>query len=178
MVVQQVDQGTDYAIRLRNRHSSSLTHLWTLLDQVCDPEIPVLSLWDLGVLTDIQQHQDRIVITITPTYSGCPALHTMREDIETTLKTAGIDHYQVDESLTPPWSSDWISPEGRRKLKQYGIAPPGPCQSSSNVNQGVVACPQCGSSHTRMVSEFGSTSCKALFQCHACLEPFDYFKPI
>ena len=178
MVVQQFDQPTDYATRLHNRHTSSLAHLWTLLDQVCDPEIPVLSLWDLGVLQDIDQHQGKIVITITPTYSGCPALHTMREDIETALKAANINDYQICESLTPPWTSDWISPEGRRKLKQYGIAPPAPCRMWSDVDHAVVACPQCGSSHTRMVSEFGSTSCKALFQCHACLEPFDYFKPI
>ena len=168
-----------YEARRAQREASRLPEIWMLLDQVCDPEIPVLSLWDLGVLTDIEKTSARLTVTITPTYSGCPAMQTMREDIETVLRQAGIESFEVRECLSPAWSSDWISPEGRGKLTDYGIAAPKAC----DICQGAaldseIHCPHCGSGDTRMTSEFGSTACKALFQCRACLEPFDYFKPI
>jgi len=177
---------TDFAVvsaayeeRRARRDNSPVAHVWSLLDQVCDPEIPVLSLWDLGVLTDIQATDAGVVVTITPTYSGCPAMQTMREDIESALRDGGIESFEVRENLSPAWSSDWISPEGRGKLTGYGIAAPKACANGESAPLDAdVACPHCGSANTRMTSEFGSTACKALFQCQACAEPFDYFKPI
>jgi len=168
-----------YEARRAHREGSALPEIWTLLDQVCDPEIPVLSLWDLGVLADIEKSGDKLRVTITPTYSGCPAMQTMRDDIESVLRQSSVEGFEVRESLSPAWSSDWISPEGRSKLVEYGIAAPKPCASCEGATlDGEIHCPHCGSANTRMTSEFGSTACKALFQCQACLEPFDYFKPI
>ena len=168
-----------YEARRAQREVSKLPEIWILLDQVCDPEIPVLSLWDLGVITAIEKSGAQLTVTITPTYSGCPAMQTMRDDIEAVLRQAGIDAFEVRESLSPAWSSDWISPEGRAKLTAYGIAAPKSCDSCQGVAlDNEIRCPHCGSADTRMTSEFGSTACKALFQCRACLEPFDYFKPI
>jgi len=168
-----------YEARRAHREKSPLPEIWALLDQVCDPEIPVLSLWDLGVLTAIEKTGERLEVTITPTYSGCPAMQTMREDIEVVLRQAGIESFEVRENLSPAWSSDWISPEGRSKLIDYGIAAPKACDNCQGVAlDSDIHCPHCGSADTRMTSEFGSTACKALFQCQACLEPFDYFKPI
>jgi len=168
-----------YEARRAHREKSPLPEIWALLDQVCDPEIPVLSLWDLGVLNNIETVDDRLTVTITPTYSGCPAMQTMREDIEAALRQSGIKNFEVCESLSPAWSSDWISPEGRCKLTAYGIAAPKSCDSCQGAAlDHDIQCPHCGSANTRMTSEFGSTACKALFQCQACQEPFDYFKPI
>jgi len=168
-----------YEARRAHRESSALPQIWALLDQVCDPEIPVLSLWDLGVLIDIKKSGDKLLVTITPTYSGCPAMQTMREDIESVLRQSNVETFEVRESLSPAWSSDWISPEGRSKLVDYGIAAPKACASCEGRPLDVeIQCPHCGSAYTRMTSEFGSTACKALFQCQECQEPFDYFKPI
>lgn len=168
-----------YEARRAHREKSALSEVWALLDQVCDPEIPVLSLWDLGVLNDIQKSAGSLVVTITPTYSGCPAMQTMRDDIEAVLQQFGVEAFEVRESLSPAWSSDWISPEGRDKLTAYGIAAPRSCASCEGLAlDAEIHCPHCGSANTRMTSEFGSTACKALFQCQACQEPFDYFKPI
>jgi len=168
-----------YEARRKQREASKLPEIWMLLDQVCDPEIPVLSLWDLGVLTGIEKTGARLEVTITPTYSGCPAMQTMRADIEAVLRQAGIESFEVRENLSPAWSSDWISPEGRAKLTAYGIAAPKSCDSCQGLAlDSEIPCPHCGSADTRMTSEFGSTSCKALFQCRSCQEPFDYFKPI
>ena len=138
------------------------------LNSVTDPEIPVLTIADLGVLRDVRMNDDEVVVTITPTYSGCPAMVEIREFIETALQDAGVKKYKVVTSLSPAWTTDWMSEEGRRKLHEYGIAPPGP--------ENEVSCPQCGSTDTRLVSEFGSTACKSLRQCNACKEPFDHFK--
>lgn len=160
----------------QRRETSGVPELWDLLDQVRDPEVPVLSLWDLGVLRDIVRDAERIIVTITPTYSGCPALETMRADIGRVLRAAGYENHEVRIRLAPAWSSAWISPEGSDKLRAYGIAPP-ENQRDLTPESGI-ACPRCGSSDTRRISEFGSTACKALFQCNACLEPFDYFKQI
>ena len=148
--------------------------LYALLDSVADPEIPVLTLRDLGVLRDISVINDEIRVTITPTYAGCPAVEAMRADIETVLRQAGYQHVSVRQRLSPAWTTDWMSEEGRQKLREYGIAPPA-CRSDQKITT-AIACPQCGSEDTRKISEFGSTACKALYQCQSCREPFDYFK--
>jgi len=170
----------DYFDRSRRRLESATPALWDLLDQVRDPEVPVLSIWDLGVLRDVAREGGRIVITITPTYSGCPAMETIRGDIERVMIGAGFDRVEVRTELAPAWSSTWLSPEGRDKLREYGIAPPGDGVADAGGLTAAtgVACPHCGSIDTRRISEFGSTACKALFQCNDCSEPFDYFKKI
>jgi len=164
-----------YSKRLTKRGKSSLAEVWDLLDAVKDPEIPVLSIWDLGILTDVEQIDNEIVISITPTYSGCPAMDAIREDIGQAMQQAGYQHFSVHLKLAPAWSTDWMSPQGREKLQQYGIAAPQNCQPGGCP---IITCPHCGSKNTQMISEFGSTACKALYQCRDCSEPFDYFKNI
>lgn len=169
---------TGWIERETRRAHSDLPEIWTLLDSVCDPEIPVLSLFDLGVLHDIRQLGDCIKVSITPTYSGCPALETMRDDILKTLSQAGFEDAQVEVCLSPVWSSNWMSPEGRRKLKDYGIAPPMKhCRAGDTPDAGI-GCPFCGSHNTARLSEFGATACKAMFTCADCKETFDFFKNI
>jgi len=150
--------------------------LFDLLSSVVDPEIPVLTLQDLGVLRDISILGGKVNVTITPTYAGCPAMEAMRSDIENTLADAGYREVNVRTSLSPAWTTDWMTESGRKKLHAYGIAPP----ASTSCGQGVgqIECPQCGSSDVKKISEFGSTACKALYQCQECREPFDYFKCI
>jgi ring-1,2-phenylacetyl-CoA epoxidase subunit PaaD len=157
-------------------NSPDTTVLFDLLSVVCDPEIPVLTLQDLGVLRDISVHDGQIKVTITPTYAGCPALDTMRSDIETTLADAGYQQVAVVQSLSPAWTTDWMTKNGREKLRAYGIAPP--ASTTCGRQTGLIECPQCGSSEVEKISEFGSTACKALYRCKDCLEPFDYFKCI
>lgn len=149
-----------------------------ILDRVTDPEIPVISVRELGVLRQVDVQGEKVIVTITPTYTGCPAMDVMRQDIEKELRDAGIDHVEVIQVLSPAWTTDWISDEGKRKLKAYGIAPP---EKTADIRAlkgeaPVVPCPQCGSKDTVMVSAFGSTACKALWKCNDCLEPFDQFK--
>ncbi|MEY4289094.1 MAG: phenylacetate-CoA oxygenase subunit PaaJ [Bacteroidota bacterium] len=148
------------------------------LEEVCDPEIPVLSLSDLGVLRGVSYLNDEWVITITPTYSGCPAMKTMEDDVLAKLKEYGISNVRVELVLSPAWTTDWLSEEGRRKLKAFGIAPPEDEVDKSVLFAAptIVPCPKCGSRETKMVSQFGSTACKAHYQCLSCLEPYDYFK--
>ena len=150
--------------------------------EVTDPEIPVLSIVDLGVLRDVRiDAQRRVLITITPTYSGCPAMETIRHDIVAACARRGWHEVEVRTALRPAWTTDWMTDEGKRKLREYGIAPPGPCgqPGPGPVPMTIsVRCPQCGSPDTRQLSRFGSTACKALHACNACLEPFDYFKAI
>jgi ring-1,2-phenylacetyl-CoA epoxidase subunit PaaD len=149
-----------------------LARLRGILAQVADPEIPVLSVIDLGVIRHFSLHPDgKLEVGISPTYSGCPANAVIKADVLRALGAAGFEAVAVDV-LAPPWSSDWLSEEGRRKLEQYGIAPPG---APSDARP---SCPRCGSGRTSRTSEFGSTPCKALYRCEACLEPFDYFKCI
>jgi ring-1,2-phenylacetyl-CoA epoxidase subunit PaaD len=150
---------------------------WDAAAGVVDPEIPVLTIADLGVLRAVEIKDDRVEVAITLTYSGCPAMNMIALEIELALERAGFRQPKVRTVLSPAWTTDWMSEEGRRKLKAYGIAPPLPA-SSRRALFGIlhVACPQCGSDHTELLSEFGSTSCKALWRCKSCREPFDYFK--
>ena len=150
---------------------------WDIAAGVVDPEIPVLTIADLGVLRDVAVNDGRVEVAITPTYSGCPAMNMIAREIELALDRAGFRNSKVRTALSPAWTTDWMSQEGRRKLREYGIAPP-LAPSSRRALFGVqqVACPQCGSTDTEVLSEFGSTSCKALWRCKSCREPFDYFK--
>ena len=150
--------------------------LFELLSVVTDPEIPVLTLQDLGVLRGIETTGNNIVVTITPTYAGCPAMETMRQDIESVLAAAGHRNVTVKQSLSPAWTTDWMTGNGREKLRKYGIAPP--VKTTCGKTTGQIQCPQCDSAEVKIISEFGSTACKALYQCQQCLEPFDYFKCI
>jgi len=162
--------------------------VWRWLGEVPDPEIPVISLTDLGIIRDVVWDGDTLVVAVTPTYSGCPATTVINLDIESALKARGIDKLRLERRLSPAWTSDWISAEGRDKLRAYGIAPPidgtaadGRLMARANRLAGsnlAVACPRCGSTRTEKVSQFGSTPCKASYRCRDCLEPFDYFKCI
>jgi ring-1,2-phenylacetyl-CoA epoxidase subunit PaaD len=150
---------------------------WDAAADVVDPEIPVLTIADLGVLRDVAVTDGRVEVAITPTYSGCPAMNMITFEIELALERAGIPNSNVRTVLSPAWTTDWMSEHGRQKLREYGIAPP-QTASSRRTLFGVqqVTCPQCGSEDTEVLSEFGSTSCKALWRCKSCREPFDYFK--
>lgn len=160
--------------------------IWDWLSQVPDPEIPVISLTDLGIVRDVEWQGDTLVVTVTPTYSGCPATGIINLDIETALRGRGIEKLELKRRLSPPWTTDWITPEGREKLRAYGIAPPMDGTAADGVLVGrvsrlrgdnlTIACPRCGSTQTQKVSQFGSTPCKASWRCTDCLEPFDYFK--
>ncbi|MCG6207219.1 phenylacetate-CoA oxygenase subunit PaaJ [Rhodopseudomonas sp. HC1] len=150
---------------------------WDAAATVVDPEIPVLTIADLGVLRDVRVQGGCVEVTITPTYSGCPAMNMITLEIETALAHAGISDARVETVLAPAWTTDWMSPEGRAKLKDYGIAPPLAASGRRALFGALeIACPQCGSVDTEQLSEFGSTSCKALWRCKSCREPFDYFK--
>ena len=158
-----------------------------LAETVTDPEMPMLTLADLGVLRDVRTEPDgTIVVTITPTYSGCPAMAMMRRDLRRRLATGGVEHVEIRTALQPAWSSDWITPEGRRKLTEHGIAAPahvgagpaGPVALTLRPPRRRLLCPQCGSSNTERTSEFGATSCKSLHRCRDCREPFDHVKEI
>ena len=151
-------------------------YIWQQLEQISDPEIPVLSIVDLGVVRNVTLLEGNCVITITPTYSGCPAMNVIQDDI-LKLLTPTI-HTKVEMTLSPAWTTDWMSENGRNKLREYGIAPPEHEVDKSVLfaKPTVVPCPKCTSSHTKMISQFGSTACKAHYQCLDCLEPFDYFK--
>lgn len=153
-----------------------LLPVWKLLREVKDPEIPVLSIEDLGILQEISREGDQWVVTITPTYSGCPAMDQISQDIQAVLEREGYTPFRIVSRLSPAWTTDWISRRGRDKLEAYGIAPPvGRSAGLSDISP-EVACPRCHSLNTRVISEFGSTACKALYQCNSCQEPFDYFK--
>ena len=149
---------------------------WALLEQVPDPEIPVLSVVDLGIVRDVQAHDSSVVVTITPTYSGCPATEVIARDVRAALESA-YESVEVVTQLTPAWTTDWLSESGREKLRGFGIAPPAGRTVLPLVDVGVpAACPRCGSAEVEELAGFGSTPCKALWRCTACREPFDYFK--
>jgi ring-1,2-phenylacetyl-CoA epoxidase subunit PaaD len=150
---------------------------WDAAATVVDPEIPVLTIADLGVLREVTVTDAGVEVAITPTYSGCPAMNMIALEIELALAREGIPNAKVRTVLSPAWTTDWMSEQGRRKLKDYGIAPPAAASGRRALfGAQQVACPQCGSADTEVLSEFGSTSCKALWRCKACREPFDYFK--
>ncbi|CAB3812878.1 Putative 1,2-phenylacetyl-CoA epoxidase, subunit D [Achromobacter dolens] len=160
---------------------ASIEQVYAWLQEVPDPEIPVLSVVDLGVVRDVAFEGDACVVVITPTYSGCPAMREITEDIRQVLARHGIGEVRVETRLSPAWTTDWMSEKGRAALKDYGIA--APAQQAIDIS-GIsrrsagpaIECPRCGSRDTRLVSNFGSTSCKALYRCVSCREPFDYFK--
>ena len=171
--------------------SLDLQQVWSLLEQIPDPEIPVVSLRELGILRDVQRAADGegVEVIITPTYNGCPAMEQIEDDIRAALAREGIAARVVSQ-LAPAWTTDWISTEAKEKLRAYGIAPPHATDHACSQAQGgsviqfakrqpapVVPCPQCGSHNTTETSHFGSTACKALYRCLDCMEPFDYFKP-
>ena len=164
MVIELVKEAR--AELVQRRRESRCGHWFRVLDEVKDPELPVLSIWDLGVLQDVREEGGVVEVTITPTYSGCPAMETIEEQIVEVLRAAGAKDVEVHTQLTPAWTSDWIDGAAQKRLRDFGIAPPG-----------TPACPQCGSTRTRVISDFGSTACKALYRCLDCREPFDYFKP-
>lgn len=145
--------------------------IWDWLDDVPDPEIPVISVVDLGIVRDVQWQGDTLEVTLTPTYSGCPATSVIEIDVTQALRTHGIQSLQLKRQIAPPWTTDWLSDKGRAKLEAYGIAPPNPAG-------GPAQCPQCQSTNLERLSQFGSTPCKAQWRCTDCLEPFDYFKCI
>ena len=153
------------ADRLRARREARDPGLWALLDDVLDPEVPVLSLWELGVLQDVYHDDAEVVVVMTPTYSGCPAMEAMEEAVRARLREAGHPNVRIVRRLSPAWTTDWLSGEARRALVAHGIAAPG-----------AVECPQCGSPRVSSISQFGSTACKALYRCDDCGEPFDVFK--
>jgi ring-1,2-phenylacetyl-CoA epoxidase subunit PaaD len=155
--------------------------IFSLLSQIPDPEIPVINIKELGVLRKVEVKGDEVIIDITPTYSGCPAMKMIEDDIVAKLKEAGITKVKVNMVYSPAWTTDWLTEEAKEKLRKYGIAPPEHStidKSSITGKPKNLKCPRCGSSHVEMVSQFGSTACKALYKCLDCLEPFDYFKCI
>lgn len=155
---------------------AALANAWRAAAAVVDPEIPVLTLEDLGILRGVEWREGRIVVSLTPTYTGCPATLAIRLAVDTALHDAGVPEVHVETVLSPAWSTDDISDEGRRKLREFGIAPPAIRAERSLFGEDNVICPKCGSIETTRISEFGSTACKALWRCERCREPFDYFK--
>lgn len=147
----------------------TIDEIWAWLDSVMDPEIPVISVLDLGVVRHVQWVNDTLQVVITPTYSGCPAMNVMAEDITTELNKRGLTKINISHQIAPAWTTDWLSEKGRKALEKYGIAPP-------QASGGPKACPRCQSTTLELISQFGSTPCKALWRCNSCLEPFDYFK--
>ncbi len=164
-------------------HAKEVSFIWDILNEIPDPEIPVISLVELGVVRGVEWVDTQLQITITPTYSGCPAMRMMEMDIEQSLRKEGITDFKIAMQYHPAWTTDWMSEATKSKLKTYGIAPP---QAHTKQRIGVlisdapteVACPQCNSVNTKLISEFGSTACKSLMKCNDCLEAFDYFKCI
>ncbi|HSV46221.1 MAG TPA: 1,2-phenylacetyl-CoA epoxidase subunit PaaD [Ramlibacter sp.] len=168
--------------------SAAVERAWALLDAVPDPEIPVVSIRELGILRQINEQDGLLEVVLTPTYSGCPAIEQIADDVRAALRSQGLDA-RITTQLAPAWTTDWITPAARAKLKAYGIAPPGAANDavagSATVVQfaarrpvpAAVPCPRCGSHDTTETSHFGSTACKALYRCLACREPFDHFKP-
>ena len=157
---------------------------WQVLDGVPDPEVPALSVRDLGIVRDVIDHGAELEVVLTPTYSGCPATEVIAQSVLSAIEAEGLGPARATLRRAPAWTTDWISEEGRRKLREYGIAPPGPVPADAGVpirilrRAPAVACPHCGSKQTERTSAFGSTACKSLYRCLACREPFEYFKPL
>jgi ring-1,2-phenylacetyl-CoA epoxidase subunit PaaD len=147
--------------------------IYDILQEVCDPEVPVLTITDLGIVRDVKLHNDEVEVIITPTYTGCPAMDMIAMNIKMALLENGYSKIKITSVLSPAWTTDWMSEAGKMKLKEYGIAAP---DKKITIPVDGVECPLCNSKNTKLISEFGSTACKALYQCHDCKEPFDYFK--
>ena len=160
----------------------SRDELFAALNEVMDPEVPVLSVVELGIVRDVQMSSDAVTVTLTPTYSGCPAMRAIEQDIVAALRAHGIERVHLKTQYSPAWTTDWMSAAAREKLRRYGIAPPGAADHDAPVAIGrrrpLVRCPYCGSMNTQLRSEFGSTACKAIHVCDACSQPFEEFKPI
>lgn len=158
--------------------------IWELLSEVKDPEIPVLSIIELGIAREVNVEGDKVIVRITPTYSGCPAMKAIENEIEKTLRINGIQNFEVNKDFSETWTTDWMSEEAKQKLKEYGIAPPGKTDTDDNFlhslksSSKTIPCPYCDSTNTELQSEFGSTACKAQYYCHDCDEPFEHFKCI
>ena len=160
--------------------SARVTRAWDVLHGVLDPEVPAISVTDLGIVRDVVEHGDALEVVVTPTYSGCPATEVIDAAILEAIAAAGLGPARVTQRRAPAWTTDWITPQGRERLRAYGIAPPGACASAAPIRLMArdVDCPRCGSSQTERLSAFGSTACKSLYRCVACREPFEHFKPI
>ncbi|PNI07365.1 phenylacetate-CoA oxygenase subunit PaaJ [Arthrobacter sp. AFG7.2] len=173
---------SDFETRTRPRHKTQEQAAWDIAATVVDPEIPVLSIADLGILRDVEVTETgKVSVTITPTYSGCPAMDAIRDDLKTAFTKEGYTGVDVDLVLSPAWSTDWMTDAGKQKLQEYGIAPPTGMSDAARHAGPIrltmaVKCPQCASLNTKELTRFGSTSCKALYVCQDCKEPFDYFK--
>lgn len=161
----------------RGGQTPSVDLVWRWLEDVPDPEIPVVSVVDLGIVRDVRAEESGFVVTVTPTYSGCPATAVISIDIQNALRARGLEDVRIETRLSPAWTTAWITGEAREKLRNFGIAPPveGACVGAMKA-AGPVGCPHCGSVNTNEISRFGSTPCKASWRCNDCLEPFDYFK--
>ncbi|NXZ89083.1 phenylacetate-CoA oxygenase subunit PaaJ [Serratia fonticola] len=157
---------------------AEIPQIWHCLQQISDPELPVLSITDLGMVREVERDGAGWHITFTPTYSGCPATEYLLNAIEQTLNEAGFSPVKITISLSPAWTTDWMNADARQRLREYGVAPPLGQTCEKPLAHGPVQCPRCGSEHTEKISEFGSTACKALYRCCECREPFDYFKCI
>ena len=160
----------------------SRDEIFRVLNEVMDPEVPVISVVELGIVRDVTITASHVTVTITPTYSGCPAMHAIEHDIRAALAAAGVADVTLETVWAPAWTTDWIGPEAREKLRAFGIAPPSPAERDGLITltraRAAVACPYCGSNDTVLKSEFGSTACKAIHVCNACRQPFDEFKPL
>ncbi len=158
----------------------SIQKIWSILETVTDPEVPVLTVTDLGIIRDVKVNEAGVEIIITPTYTGCPAMDMIAMNIRLALIEQGYQKIKITSVLSPAWTTDWMSEAGKEKLKAYGIAPPNPkqvvCDTKLFAEEEAIQCPLCNSYHTKLISQFGSTACKALYQCIDCKEPFDYFK--
>lgn len=156
-----------------------MQHIWSILKNVSDPEIPVLTVVDMGVVREVEEREGKVLVSITPTYSGCPAMNEIESNIRWALEEAGYNEVEVKTLIAPPWTTDWMTDEGKQKLQEFGIAPPEGSSADKSVLFGEakkVTCPHCKSRNTTLVSQFGSTACKAMYKCEDCKEPFDYFK--
>jgi ring-1,2-phenylacetyl-CoA epoxidase subunit PaaD len=165
--------------------SPRVARAWDVLQGVLDPEVPAISVTELGIVRDVVEHGDGLEVVVTPTYSGCPATEAIEQAIVDAVDAAGLGPARVTPRRAPAWTTDWITPQGREKLRAYGIAPPGSCAAPAGGNVAPihlmarnVDCPRCGSAQTERLSAFGSTACKSLYRCVACREPFEHFKPI
>ncbi|HMK03504.1 MAG TPA: 1,2-phenylacetyl-CoA epoxidase subunit PaaD [Ferruginibacter sp.] len=167
--------------QIRSTHfpEFSKQEVWKILGQVTDPEVPVLTVTDLGIIRDVKINDDEIEVIITPTYTGCPAMDMIAANIRIALLMNGFKKVKITSVLSPAWTTDWMSETGKEKLKAYGIAPPAALNRIEKLlfeEESKIICPQCNSVNTKLISQFGSTACKALYQCNDCKEPFDYFK--